>query len=116
MSNAPDKIYLQWTGSENDTSWNNVPVCEHGIPDEEYIRADIHQAEIDALHAECDSLTKMLEPQKVVKAEEVTAPGYYMMKYRNEPMFIAEITEDEIDAEDLDQDAQYIGPLKWPEV
>lgn len=30
-----------------------------------YIRADIHQSELDALHAECDRLTALLEPLPV---------------------------------------------------
>jgi hypothetical protein len=63
MSNAPEKIYLQWTGSENDTSWNNVPVCEHGIPDVEYIRADLYEAQMkmmdNMLKGRGDALMRM---------------------------------------------------------
>jgi len=43
---------------------------------QEYIRADIHEAEIDALHAENARLTALLEPQKVIKPDWKDAPAW----------------------------------------
>ena len=44
---VPDRMYM---------------VFRHLNSEVEYIRADLHQAEVDALHAECDRLTAMMEP------------------------------------------------------
>ena len=42
---APDRMYM---------------VFRHLNSEVEYIRADLHQAEVDALHAECDRLTALV--------------------------------------------------------
>jgi len=47
--NAPEKIYLPTRDGQSDSIWNGH--WTHG-KDVEYIRADIHEAEIDALKAD----------------------------------------------------------------
>jgi len=63
--NAPEKIYLPTRDGQSDSIWNDH--WTHG-KDVEFIRADIHEAEIDALkaenaelHTECDRLTNLLQ-------------------------------------------------------
>jgi len=74
------------------------------------------ESENTALHAECDRLTAMLGPQEPMSAEEVTEPGYYMVKYHNSNMIVEEISDDDIEDGHIDPGSQYIGPLRWPEV
>ena len=62
--NAPDRLFLQREDGCVEKEWTGAS-C--GNDDVEYIRADIHDAQIDALkaenaslHAECDRLTAMM--------------------------------------------------------
>ena len=56
--NAPEKIYLPTRDGQSDSIWNGH--WTHG-KDVEYIRADIHEAEIDALKAENANLEFLLQ-------------------------------------------------------
>ena len=49
------------------------------------------KAENAALHAECDRLTGMLGPQKVLSAEEVTQPGFYWHRYEIEELCVVDV-------------------------
>jgi len=82
---------------------------------------DSAKAENAALKAECDRLTAMLGPQKPMKAEEVTEPGFYWWKtadrrgviviarYDDSKIVIKTILGDEIFI------GKFIGPLKMRE-
>ena len=56
--NAPEKIYLPTRDGQSDSIWNGH--WTHG-KDVEYIRADIHEAQIDALKAENAELREILQ-------------------------------------------------------
>lgn len=99
---APERIYRDETGlwSRNTaafSTFSEVRVSPTGV---EYIRADIHEAEIDALKAEIshlcaeafqsdldalkvanqqlmDEMAALKMPPKILKAEEVAQAGYY---------------------------------------
>ena len=67
---APDRIYIH-TGDCDDTYYELSDCCDDEV---DYIRTDIHEAEITALKAEIAALKA---PPKVLSAEEVTEPGFY---------------------------------------
>ena len=133
---APERIYL--TTNKSDGEWSNV--SQRTVPDwlskhvdeHQYIRADIHEAEIDALKAE---LAALKAPPKVLSAEEVTEPGWYWWKKIgaddfDEPVQVFEdehyITHDPIliisrigCVGAISQECwkgQFIGPIQMPEV
>ena len=132
---TPDRIYIEVLNGGITPRW--APNREDKT-DVEYIRADIHDAEIDvlkaentALHAECDRLLAMLGSQKVLSAEEVTGPGFYwwrINKYSEWKLFEVDYSvrlpgpipplrryhgDDEFIAP---LDGQFIGPLNMPGV
>jgi len=127
--NAPEKIYLPTRDGQSDSIWNDH--WTHG-KDVEFIRADIREAEIDALkaenaesHAECDRLTAMLGPQMVLSAEEVTVPGFYWHRYGTEEWCVVDVDFGypygrlfiwANGEQDDGLEGQFIGPLKTPEV
>jgi len=123
---TPEKIYATVLSGHVTMAWSD---WREDNTDVEYIRADIHDAQIDALkaenaalHAECDRLTAMLGPQKPMSAEEVTQPGFYWWKfdihrwviviarYDDSRIVIKTILGDEIFI------GKFIGPIKMPEV
>ena len=69
---APNRIYIH-TDAHDDTYYELSDCCDDEV---DYIRADIHEAEIDALHAENARLTALLEPQKVIKPDWKDAPAW----------------------------------------
>ena len=105
---APERIYRDETGlwSRNTaafSTFSEVRVSPTGV---EYIRADIHEAEIDALKAEIshlcaeafqsdldalkvanqqlmDEMAALKMPPKVLSAEEVTEAGFYLVRADN---------------------------------
>jgi len=80
------------------------------------------EAENAALHAECDRLTAMLGPQKVLSAEEVTEPGFYWWKFADHRwvIVIARYDDSKIVIKTILGDeifiGKFIGPIKMPEV
>lgn len=55
---APDRLYVEYIiGYHHGFPMNDR---RKSVSDVEYIRADLHRAEVDALHAECDRLTAMV--------------------------------------------------------
>ena len=122
--NAPDRLFLQREDGCIEKEWTGAS-C--GNDDVEYIRADIREAQIDALkaenaalHAECDRLTAMLGPQKPMSAEEVTQPGFYWHRYGTEDWCVVDVdfgypyrlfigTDGELAG-------QFIGPIRLPGV
>ena len=67
---APDRIYIH-TGDCDDTYYELSDCCDDEV---DYIRTDIHEAEITALKAE---LAALKAPPKVLSAEEVEEEGWY---------------------------------------
>ena len=116
---APDRIYIH-TGDCDDTYYELSDCCDDEV---DYIRTDIHEAEITALKAEIAALKA---PPKVLKAGEVTEPGFYCTRDKDgHPWTIAEISghaRDALKEEIIGSDGefllqgQYVGPLKMPEV
>ena len=47
MSEAPERIWT--TGNTYTGSWNNESMARFGLPEVEYIRADIHEARVEDL-------------------------------------------------------------------
>ena len=110
---APERIYRDETGlwSRNTaafSTFSEVRVSPTGV---EYIRADIHEAEIDALKAEIshlcaeafqsdldalkvanqqlmDEMAALKAPPKVLSAEEVTDHGYYWTRAEDGQNFV----------------------------
>jgi hypothetical protein len=54
---APHKMFMRWFDDYVRGFGMRVRQSDSEI---EYIRADLHQAEVDALHAECDRLTALV--------------------------------------------------------
>ena len=54
---APDRFYVRWLDGYMRGFGMSVRTADNEV---EYIRADLHQAEVDALHAECDRLTSLV--------------------------------------------------------
>ena len=134
---APERIYRDETGlwSRNTaafSTFSEVRVSPTGV---EYIRADIHEAEIDALKAEIshlcaeafqsdldalkvanqqlmDEMAALKMPPKVLSAEEVTEPGWYKVKFPGDPWTIVRIGDNDGDY----SCCQFIGPIQMPEV
>jgi len=79
--NAPEKIYLPTRDGQSDSIWNDH--WTHG-KDVEYIRADIHEAQIDALKAENAELTSALSVIHELAHNESTGPvfedGYWAIR------------------------------------
>ena len=73
---APDRIYIH-TGDCDDTYYELSDCCDDEV---DYIRTDIHEAEITALKAEIAALKA---PPKGLSAEEVTEPGFYLVRADN---------------------------------
>jgi len=84
------------------------------------------EAENAALHAECDRLTAMLGPQRVLSAEEVTEPGFYQWRHMDgEQWTVTEVVVNEAPElrqyyiatdEDEELNGEFIGPISMPEV
>jgi hypothetical protein len=75
---APEKIYRHATRSKN--LFHEAIYADHPWPEDnpvEYIRADLHDAELNELRAENARLTAPLTPPTIMTAEEVTEPGLY---------------------------------------
>jgi len=127
---TPDKIYATVLSGHVTMAWSD---WREDNMDVEYIRADIHDAQIDALkaenaalHAECDRLTAMLGLQKPMSAEEVTQPGFYQWRHMDgEQWTVTEVVVNEAhelrqyyfgSEENLELVGQFIGPIKMTEV
>jgi len=54
---APDRFYVRWLDGYMRGFGMSVRTEDSDI---EYIRADLHQAEVDALHGKCDRLTALV--------------------------------------------------------
>ena len=68
------------------------------------------QTEIDALHAECDRLTALMEKPKLLEAHDLTEPGWYWHKWPLQKEWKI------VKVHHIGQAAgQFIGPLKAPE-
>jgi len=138
---APERIYRDETGlwSRNTaafSTFSEVRVSPTGV---EYIRADIHEAEIDALKAEIshlcaeafqsdldalkvanqqlmDEMAALKAPPKVLSAEEVVEPGIYIVRDIDRGNMLS---ARHIDCVDIDIGVnlgyEYIGPLRLPE-
>jgi len=87
------------------------------------------EAENAALHAECDRLTAMLGPQKVLSAEEVTEAGHYWHREGQSDIndwdivevgqkwpWIPKIFAFVVCGESVKLYGQFIGPINMPEV
>jgi len=85
-------------------------------------RIEALEAENTALHAECDRLTAMLGPQKVLSAEEVAEPGFYWWKFADHRwvIVIARYDDSKIVIKTILGDeifiGKFIGPIRLPEV
>jgi len=55
--NFPDRMYVRWLDGYMRGFGMSVRQSDSEV---EYIRADLHKAEVDALHAECDRLTSLV--------------------------------------------------------
>jgi len=64
---TPDKIYAAVLNGHVTMAWSD---WREDKTDIEYIRADIHEAQIAALHTECDRLTRYLGKVPNKDAEE----------------------------------------------
>ncbi|MHB1641806.1 MAG: hypothetical protein ACYCS8_03980 [Acidithiobacillus sp.] len=90
----------------------------------DYTLSVLDECDKDTLHRICDELLQLREEKrqavqaraKTLRHDEITEPGYYMVKYHNSTMIVEEITQGDIEDGDIDPGAKYIGPLKWPEV
>lgn len=108
---APEKIYLRliegaW-GAEYAPA---MYVIRASVDDAEYIRADVHQAEVDALHAERDRLTALMEKPKLLEAHDLTEPGWYWHKWPLQKEWKI------VKVHHIGQAAgQFVGPIKTPE-
>ena len=141
---TPDRIYISPSIRTEIAYYSRIlignpkfNICPRYGNEIEYIRADIHEAEIDALKAEvsklCAELTDagakelalhnqllsaeaelaaLKAPPKGLSAEEVTEPGWYKVKFPGEPWEIAHIGNNDGDY----SCCQFIGPIKMPEV
>ena len=106
---APDRIYIH-TGDCDDTYYELSDCCDDEV---DYIRTDIHEAEITALKAEIAALKA---PPKVLSAEEVVEPGIYIVRDIDRGNMLS---ARHIDCVDIDIGVnlgyEYIGPLRLPE-
>lgn len=79
--NAPDRLFLQREDGCIEKEWTGAS-C--GNDDVEYIRADIHEAQIDALKAENAELTSALSVIHELAHNESTGPvfedGYWAIR------------------------------------
>ena len=128
MSN-PEKIY-RWEEPIGEifiqTKYSDVPFPEHAI---EYLRGDIHEAEVNALKAEIAALKA---PPVILSTGDVTEEGDYRWRpsdtaewrtisvcfdWRKElqAYFFGDEEEEPIKAP-LFLGSQFIGPIKYPEV
>ena len=103
---APDRIYIH-TGDCDDTYYELSDCCDDEV---DYIRTDIHEAEITALKAE---LAALKAPPKVLSAEDVTEVGYYWYKSGNEWEIVEYYPCGGFGFPDF---GQFIGPIQMPEV
>ncbi len=93
--------------------------------DGDFVRSDEAQAEIDALHAECDRLTEILGPQKVLEAIDVTKSGLYGWRENKNNVFRWVMVRESIHygmrmkiiGEQCENGmrGQFVGPIKMPE-
>lgn len=127
MSN-PEKIYRyeEHICGFNEPHYSDVPYPEHAI---EYLRSDIHEAEVNALKAEIAALKA---PPVVLSAEQVTEAGEYRwrkndigewitveIRYLHLAGYWVSFFGDEEDELLIGPDSiggQFIGPIKYPEV
>ena len=134
---TPEKIYISPSIRTEIAYYSRIlignpkfNICPRYGNEIEYIRADIHEAEIDVtqtalrlmnktaeiMNKEIDALKAELAalkaPLKVLSAEEVTEPGWYKVKFPGEPWEIAHIGNNDGDY----SCCQFIGPIKMPEV
>jgi hypothetical protein len=58
VSDAPERIYLQWGGRGYEATWCEDRIDEGDEPDVEYVRADVAEKELAAAKA---TLTKIKE-------------------------------------------------------
>ena len=112
---APERIYL--TTNKSDGEWSNV--SQRTVPDwlskhvdeHQYIRADIHEAEINALKAE---LAALKAPPKVLSVQEVKEPGCYW--WRREENTDWSVQNVYLPGAGKLLVGQFIGPIPKPEV
>lgn len=104
---APDRIYIH-TGDCDDTYYELSDCCDDEV---DYIRTDIHEAEITALKAEIAALKA---PPKVLSAEEVTEVGWYWARFGSSWDQIIEFYPP--GGFEFPSHGQFIGPIKMPEV
>ncbi|MHB1641805.1 MAG: hypothetical protein ACYCS8_03975 [Acidithiobacillus sp.] len=108
---------------EDQSAEITMSAADFAIMRDEVVRLEAENA---ALHAECDRLTAMLGPQKVLSAEEVTEPGLYFWREHEGAQWT--VTDVEVNhapelrqyyfgnEEDEVLNGQFIGPIKMPEV
>ena len=120
---APDRIYIH-TGDCDDTYYELSDCCDDEV---DYIRTDIHEAEITALKAEIAALKA---PPKVLSAEEIKWSGVYRWRdsedaFQWDWVSVCEFRVDgkrEFDMFRFGDNkiekawGQFIGPIKMPEV
>ena len=145
---TPDRIYISPSIRTEIAYYSRIlignpkfNICPRYGNEIEYIRADIHEAEIDALKAEvsklCAELTDagakelalhnqllsaeaelaaLKAPPKVLSAEEVVEPGIYIVRDIDRGNMLS---ARHIDCVDIDIGVnlgyEYIGPLRLPE-
>ena len=116
---------LAYREAERKANQNAPSQCE--AITQSKLQAEIYTLKIEneALHTECDRLTAMLGPQRVLEAEEVTESGFYWWRGCNESGWnLVDVLNDREDfimftiGDDCDQEliGQFVGPLKIPEV
>ena len=84
---TPDRIYISPSIRTEIAYYSRIlignpkfNICPRYGNEIEYIRTDIHKAEINALKAE---LAELKAPPKVLSAEEVTEAGFYLVRADN---------------------------------
>ena len=131
---APDRIYIH-TGDCDDTYYELSDCCDDEV---DYIRTDIHEAEITALKAELEickefsgardvalraneeeisilkaEIAALKAPPKILKAEEVKEPGCYW--WRREENTDWSVQNVYLPGAGKLLVGQFIGPIQMPE-
>ena len=126
---APEKIY-RWQEPIAEvfvqTKYSDIPFPEHAI---EYLRSDIHEAEVNALKAEIAALKA---PPVILSVDEVTEEGDYRWRendtaewrtisvcfdwHKELQAYFFGDEEEELIKSSLFLGSQFIGPIKYPEI
>ena len=115
---TPDRIYISPSIRTEIAYYSRIlignpkfNICPRYGNEIEYIRADIHEAEINALKAEVAALKA---PPKVLSAEEVKEPGCYW--WRREENTDWSVQNVYLPGAGKLLVGQFIGPIKMREV